>query len=313
MWYSGGDTEGPDNYVQLVTSEDGLTWSDPILVIDPPATVRAFDPVLWVDPQSRLWLFWAQSDGWFDGRAGVWAINALGSGGPLNWSDPRRVADGVMMNKPLATRSGDWLLPVSVWNHVETRHADIHPGALASHVVASRDCGGTWQRRGGVDIPDHSFDEHMIVERADGSLWMLVRLKCGIGESVSRDGGWTWSPGSKSPIDHPNSRFFIRTTRSGDILLVRHQGHTERSRLTAYLSRDDGATWCGGLVIDERTGVSYPDGIETEDDLFVIIYDRNRYSDREILTATFTREDVLNGASVSDKGSLRVLLNAACA
>ena len=71
-WYSGGETEGPDNYVLVVTSsDDGKSWSEPLLVIDPPGNVRAFDPCLWHDPSGRLWLFWAQSDGWFDGRAGV--------------------------------------------------------------------------------------------------------------------------------------------------------------------------------------------------------------------------------------------------
>lgn len=38
---------------------------------------------------------------------------------------------------------------------------------------------------------------------------------------------------------------------------------TSRSHLTAYLSKDDGTTWTGGLMLDERRGVSYPDGQQT--------------------------------------------------
>jgi len=58
VWYSGGDNEGPENYVVLVTSDDdGKTWSGPRLVVDPPGNVRAFDPCLWHDPGGRLWLF----------------------------------------------------------------------------------------------------------------------------------------------------------------------------------------------------------------------------------------------------------------
>ncbi len=34
----------------------------------------------------------------------------------------------------------------------------------------------------------------MVVERKDGSLWMLLRTSYGIGQSVSADGGATWSP-----------------------------------------------------------------------------------------------------------------------
>lgn len=52
VWYSGGKGEGTENYVVLVMStDDGKTWSKPKLVIDPPGSVRAFDPCLWHDPE----------------------------------------------------------------------------------------------------------------------------------------------------------------------------------------------------------------------------------------------------------------------
>jgi hypothetical protein len=59
VWYAGGPGqpgEGPGNYVVLVTSDDdGRSWSQPKLVIDPPGDfARAFDPVLWHDPRGRL-------------------------------------------------------------------------------------------------------------------------------------------------------------------------------------------------------------------------------------------------------------------
>lgn len=77
-WYAGGPDEpgeGPGNYVVLVSSDDdGKSWSTPQLVIDPAGPVRAYDPCLWIDPTGRLWLFWAQSFGWWDGRSGVWAV-----------------------------------------------------------------------------------------------------------------------------------------------------------------------------------------------------------------------------------------------
>ena len=71
-FYTGGADEGKDNFVLLKKSDDyGKTWSDPIAAVDPPDEVRAFDQCLWFDPDGRLWLFWAQSLGGFDGRAGV--------------------------------------------------------------------------------------------------------------------------------------------------------------------------------------------------------------------------------------------------
>ena len=74
VWYSGDTREGPQNYVVLSTSaDDGKTWSGPRLVIDPEGFVRAFDAGLWHDPNGRMWIFWAQAAGHWDGRAGVWA------------------------------------------------------------------------------------------------------------------------------------------------------------------------------------------------------------------------------------------------
>src|SRR5437762_2113156 len=98
LWYSGDKREGPQNYVVVSTSgDDGKSWSEPRLVIDPDGFVRAFDAALWHDPQGRLWLFWAQAAGHWDGRAGVWAITTddSGSANP-KWSVPRRISDGVM-------------------------------------------------------------------------------------------------------------------------------------------------------------------------------------------------------------------------
>ena len=53
-------------------------------------------------------------------------------------------------------------------------------------------------------------------------------------------------------------------------------------------------------MLDERLGVSYPDGQQTPDGLIRIIYDYNRVADRNILMATFREEDVAAGMPVSD-------------
>ena len=52
---SGGDEEGAENYVLLKKSDDeGRTWSEPILAVDPAGNVRAFDPCLWTAPDGRV-------------------------------------------------------------------------------------------------------------------------------------------------------------------------------------------------------------------------------------------------------------------
>jgi len=320
LWYGGGMDEGPENYVLAVTSgDDGETWSGPRVVVDPPFPVRAYDPCLWHDPLGRLWLFWAQSYYWWDGRSGVWAI-VTGNSCEENpgWSAPRRLCNGIMMNKPTVLSSGEWLLPAAVWERAadkikKTGHSHDLGKERGANVICSNDQGVTWSFLGQAIVPGRVFDEHMIVERRDGSLWMLVRTSYGIGESISTDRGRTWSSGRPSGIPHVNSRFFIRRLLSGRLLLVRHNppdGKT-RSHLTAYLSDDDGKTWHGDLTLDERVGVSYPDGVQSPKGAIYVIYDYNRTSDKEILLAVFTEADVAAGRCVSDKARLRVLVNKA--
>ena len=297
VWYGGkGTGEDSLNYVTLVTSgDDGASWSDEILVIDPDGDgpMRAFDPELWMDPIGRLWLFWAQDVGHDGSVAGVWTIttNNPDVKNPI-WSKPRRLTNGVMMCKPIVLSSSEWVLPVSTWRTTDN----------SAKMVVSTDHGKTWRIRGACHIPKNvrDFDEHIIVERNDKSLWMLIRTKYGIGESFSTDRGRTWSQVKKSSIKHVTARFFIRRLLSGNLLLVKHgpiEKRIRRSHLTAFISKDDGKTWQGGLLLDERKGVSYPDGIQCTDGTIYLTYDYDRTGAKEIHMTLFSEKDIAEAAT----------------
>lgn len=135
-----------------------------------------------------------------------------------------------------------------------------------ANVFASTDQGQTWTRRVGVAFPDTDFDEHMLVERQDGSVWMLARTKNGISESISYDKGTTWSEPSATAIKHVSSRFFIRRIASGKLLLVKN-GPIDirlprRSSLMAFLSSDEGRTWGKGTLAGRSQRGFYPDGVQ---------------------------------------------------
>ncbi|MEA4823580.1 MAG: sialidase family protein [Clostridiaceae bacterium] len=307
-FYGGGTGENLENYVLVQFSDDdGLTWNKRLAVDMPGVAVRAYDPCLWLSPSGALWLFWAQTAcvncaGWnptFDGRCGVWRAicDAPDAGAPV-FGAPERIANGVMMNKPTVTRDGVWLLPCAIWQYVPNFLYDL-PGERFSNVYASYDDGKSFSLIGHADYPDRLIDEHMLVQRRDGSLWMLIRAKNGIGEAFSHDGGHTWENARDSGLGGPCSRFFIRRTRSGRLLLVNHYHFSGRNNLTALLSDDDGATWRGGLLLDGRANVSYPDGAEDDAGNHYIIYDRERTGAREILLARVTEDDILAGALVS--------------
>lgn len=309
-WYGGPRGEDADNLVGLVGSGDGGTTWTLELAIDPPGAVRAFDPALWCDPLGRLWLFWAQSAApaagqIFDGVAGVWAVRCPDPDAPHPaWDAPRRIADGILMNKPIASRDGAWLFPVSLWK--DLGGGTVPPRLLPhrhANVVATNDQGESFVLRGGADVPEPDFDEHMLLEQRDGSLRMLVRSLAGIGESRSIDGGRSWDPGRLTAIPAPNARFHLRRLRSGRVLLVANrsdpaefrQPWRARRNLTAWLSDDDGATWPWSLLLDPREATSYPDADEDRDGRIWLAWDHERYRAGDILLGCVREADILAG------------------
>lgn len=334
-FYSGQDAEVGGNIMILCVSTDGgkSFRSCEAVVEHPDPQCRIYDPCLWIDPHGVLWMSWTQARGFNDGRSGVWVSQCSDPDADnLVWSPPRRIANGIMMNKPIVTSKGDWLFPTAIWcdtsGSVPTERHGLENEQF-SNVYASLDEGRTIALRGHADIPHRSFDENMIVEKRDGSLWMLTRTFDGIGESFSTDGGYTWTPGRKSHIDGPCSRFHIRRLRSGRLLMINHyqfdqridledimsQGNVKswkgRSHLTALLSEDDGQTWPYYLLLDERNEVSYPDAKEAADGMIYVCYDWERVTQREILMARFTEDDILQGHLSDKRSKLRVLVNKA--
>mgnify|MGYP002633853162 FL=1 len=134
-------------------------------------------------------------------------------------SRPRRLGDGIMLNKPTVLSNGDWLFTSSVWK------ADH-----SIRVYATTDQGKTFKLRGTANVlppKTRGHDAPLIVERKDGSLWMLVRRQ-GMAETVSHDGGKTWSTVKQTSLRHPTARFFLRRLKSGVLLLVKHGPLDER-------------------------------------------------------------------------------------
>lgn len=313
-WFSGGPRE-PDleNYcIHARSFDNGNTIEEPYMVIDsvPEEMVRAEDIQLWMDPGGKLWVFWTQTKvlglenpmDSFDGVFGVWAITTEDPDdeNPV-WSQPVRLCDGFLRCRPSVLSNGTWIFPAYDWVQEDHRYT----------YYLTKDRGKTFEKCLGPKKPARNikmFDETMIVEVKDGTLWLLVRTFEGVGRSISEDGGLSWSEVENPAFEGPCSRFFIGRLKSGNILFINHYGFTGRSHLTALLSDNEGKSFDNRLLLDERADVSYPDAIEDDDGYITVIYDRERHGAKEILTASFTEEDIRKGAFQSpDSYSKRII------
>lgn len=313
-WFSGGPKEpAPENVVLLCWSDDGAkSFTEPQVMAEPKDGTRCFDPTLWIDPGGRLWYVFNRGNK-DTARHDVWAriCDDPDAGTPEFGAEFRVGFDEVpfsfRMNKPTVLSSGEWVMPVT---HADQPSHDWFPFAdQLQGVGISRDEGKSWKLQGALSAPKWAL-ECMITELKDGRLWLLTRTGSGfLWESHSSDKGLTWSKPNATRISNPGSRFFIRRLASGNLLLVNHYKFKGRSHLYAQISTNDGQKWNEGLLLDERSGISYPDGVQDKDGLIWITYDRDRQGAGEILLAKFEEEDVLAGKNVSGKLLLKQTIN----
>ena len=319
VWVAGGDSERGFT-VGTWSDDGGKSWKDPGFRIGSPNPVSGVGlrgnlhvariiPNLWAAPDGSLRLYVYQAVGQFDQRGVCFeCVCRDPDAAEPRWEKPKLIAFGSVHNKPFVGRDGVWYLPNDFENQKMT--VDLFPELYEEkgcRILASTDQGRTWRLRGKVRPADTGhFAEHAVVERKDGSFLMFLRTGKGLMSSVSRDAGATWSvPTAPSGIRQAIARFSCIRLKSGRLLFVKN-GRTptglartktgDRAELTAFLSDDDGKTWSGGLVLDERECVAYPDAFESDDGRIYVSYDHGRCTKNdEILFARFTEDEVLGG------------------
>ena len=328
---SGDIWEDEDNCTMVVTSGDkGETWSKPVLVVDIDGPVRTNDPGLWTDPNGKVTLMWGQVYGFWDGRGGCWTMTAEnGDDANTRWSEPLWLSDGYTKNKPFVTRDGRWLYLMEHMGpysrrgrfakgaQMEQKHFHPLPELNHANVFVSHDQGKTLKYLSQARIPekDKTYQEHMLVEKKDGTLWMLGRTKYGVGESFSKDGGQTWTEMAPAKgIQGPSSRTFFQRLKSGNILLIKNGAEinqpSKRTHLTAYLSEDDGESWPHKLVLDARE-TSYPDATQDAEGGIYIVHDHGRTAEKEVIFHRITEADIKAGKLISEQSALGRIANKA--
>ena len=311
LWcvYYCGKTPGEDlnSYVVLSTSGDGgRTWKEVLVAdTDEDGPFRTFDSELWVAPDGKLRWTWTERlcrlyegdpsapYGLDEGDSATDRLMMATLSAEEEPDEPPQavqIGAGVMMCKPFVLADGAWMLPVAHWRE-----------APSTCFYASTDGGKDFSRRGGVTIPEKMrlYDEPCAVQLRTGEILTFIRTGGEAShplEALSSDGGKTWTEPRPARFAHTSSRVFLRRLASGNLLLVKNgplDRDVGRRELTAFLSRDDGKTWEGGLVLDARANVSYPDGDQRADGTIVVVHDRDRLGAMEVLLSEFAEADVL--------------------
>jgi len=150
------------------------------------------------------------------------------------------------------------------------------PSQWRIHFERTSDLGRTWTKVEPVPNPpgeEINAIQPSILIQAGGKLHAVGRTKSGhIFETVSEDGGQSWSPLTLTVLPNPNSGIDAVTLRDGRHLVVYNHTSKGRSPLNLAVSRDC-KQWDAALVLESEPGeYSYPAVIQTSDGLVHITY-----------------------------------------
>ncbi|WP_145255071.1 sialidase family protein [Pseudomonas sp. DE0157] len=308
--------EGPGNFAVLAYSDDGANSVNEYgYVTYSPSQPgnQIIDPMLWTDPQGRLWLFYGVSgdNKLYDGVGGAWAIicDDPNSDSP-KWSEPFRLSYYGDPRRPVAI--GDrWYITLDGW-----RFSAAYPPFYDEHVgphVYELDWNAKKIKHISQLPPNNNgqysgFFETELVERSDGSVLALLRStseKSNMQYSVSRDRMKSWTPWEDYKVTVPSSssRAWLGRTPSGLLLLCWNNDHM-RGSLTIGISEDDGNTYRYKKIIEPDSSIqaSYPVVTFGDDGEILVIYDNGRDSQRQIRLSRFFEKDITShNAGVSVK------------
>lgn len=242
----------------LVRSEDeGKTWSAPRVLFDGPDDDRDPHVAQMRDGTVVCSFFpYRQPNG---GKPEYETCIVVSKDGGWSWEKtPRILARGWAVSAPVRElRDGTRLLGI------------YHEEGMTAYggVLRSTDQGKSWSNP--IPIDQNSgvrLDaETDLIQRLDGQVFAALRGdKTNMHFSTSADLGLTWS--KVQDIGFPGHSPHLTRLTSGVIVLSHRFPYT-----ALHISRDDGKTWKGPVVID-RYGGAYPSTVELRDGSVLVVY-----------------------------------------
>ncbi|GMW01697.1 MAG: hypothetical protein AMXMBFR84_28340 [Candidatus Hydrogenedentota bacterium] len=313
-WYRGsGESEANDACIMgsRLSPESGA-WSDPFVLADTP-NLPDLNPVLFSDSRQRLWLFYTTyENNNIDGcRIKYHVADSTEGAGPPEWirseelqvrPDAFNSAYADLQSEIAKVRANDLAESESLRQITErqvrmsntalgwvTRSAPLqltggrivlglyHDVFACSLVAATDDAGVSWQFSAPIQSVYLGCVQPALAERRGGTLVAFLRdngKPKQLRKAVSTDKGLTWSRAMSTDMPNPGSSVAHLRLRSGAWLLLCNDLREGRTRLTAYLSDDEGESWPMRRVVDQldEGEVHYPSAVESNDGAIHMVY-----------------------------------------
>ncbi len=329
-----------DQFSVISTSADGgKTWKE-VFVFDPSELLGggASDPMLWKDPKGNIRFIGLRNID-FKGKddefaSSAWEFTMLDPENEhTDWTAPRLLGNkNISVMKPLIFPDGTIMRSMDDFKFVGS------PDKVRIRFLKEDVDGKPIFVSEFPADPDAVFAEQMPIIRKDGSLFTFYRAREGQKFAESFDGGKSWNLGGYYPLQFSiNTKCILKTLPSGRVLLVANdvqmkeengkkiyyytvengkereleKHKTARTRMTAYLSEDDGKTFTHKMLLCDEGQISYPSATLSEDGSIYIVYDQGRgvIGQHTIFLSKITEEDILAGELINGESFLNNIIS----
>lgn len=291
------------------STDDGGTWSDQMVVYEDggDGEITVGNPVPIIEKNSdRIHLFFTRN------YKRIFYTKSDDDG--LNWSEPKEFTDilsgfdypdrVLIATGPVhGIEMGTGRLAVPVWvcnRNRSDRYKDVTNERMRSGIIYSDDGGENWKTGGLVPADLSVLHEATVVERSDGALLINMRVHDALyrAESVSKDGGITWSsPKYRKDLPDPTCQASIFRTSHNAFLFVNaaiasKEGLENRKNLTFRISKDEGKSWIISFQINEGPS-GYSDLAQTKDGSILCIFENGEHNYHEKISVVKLSNELL--------------------